>query len=368
MTFLPADFPSLEIPPGLGLITMDRRDRAASLNEREKAALSLSFRAAYIDGLLREAPLAGILGGDLVHGWSANNPNDWVQNWRTSAPEANSWGIPQLILAVRGGETSGERVFMVQGKILDHYGKSAGRNNANGNAGYGSPRGYEFLYKGKLAQRFDFGLITVDGEGKGAFLPEAPPSLELNEAADIEVNPIGAFVYVPSAAAVGADIRSAFVTAWKMALDRGVETMTCDGSGQYLLFVNDAWDLSGVEALKGLYIQTFNRRTIALVLPDSPLLPPYPRFIASPFLEVLLAPSRPVSGAETLKPLDIKFSGGDDFSRALMRGLALYGIPLTDPMPAAEGAEAAEEGKAAVWREFQRFSRGWLSVPIASEP
>ena len=378
MAFVPAGFPSLETPPGVGVITADKRDKAGTLNEREKADLSESYRSAYIDGLFRTFPLAGVLGGDMVHGWPDKNPSGWVQNWRTSAPQANSWGIPALVLAIRGlraeRETaanpesrfpSGGRVFIVRGKLLDHYGKSAGIKGANGDMGYGSPRGYEFLYEGKLAQRFDLGLITVDREGKGVFLPEDPPSLENTPPSDL-----GVFADAPAS---GRDVRSAYITAWMMALDRGIEPMESDGPGQYLSFTEGSWDFPGTESLKGLYIQSFDRRTILLVLPDSSPLPPYPRFIASPFLDVLLSTTKhSLAGGEDLKPLDIKFSGGDEFSRALMKGLALYGIPLTDPVPVTEAAKSGpdngEEGAQESQWEIQRFSRGWISGPPTRAP
>jgi len=343
MTFIPAEFPSLDIPPGVGAITAG--DRTVTLNEGERDVLSRSFRSAYINNLFREAPLTGVLGGDFVHGWPAANPSAWVQNWRSSSQEANSWGIPALILAVRGFQDKREtgRVFIVQGKLLDHYGKSGGINGANGVMGYGAPRGYEFLHEGKLAQRFDFGLITVDQEGHGTFFPESPPSLGLDVPPDI-----GVF------AGALRDLRPAFITAWKMALDRGIGTMIPDGPGRRLSFLESSRDFPGGETLRGLYVQTFNEQSILLVLPCSPVLPPYPRFIASPFLEALLSASR-LPGGENLVPSDSNVSGEDAFFRALLRGLALYGIPLTDPMPV--------PGEVAPWREAQRFSRGWLARP-----
>ena len=142
--------------------------------------------------------------------------------------------------------------------------------------------------------------------------------------------------------------------AWEMAFDRGIETMRPDGPGHYLSFSAESWNFPDGDTLKGLYIQSFNQQTILFVLPDLSILPPYPRFIASPFLEVLLASGHILPGGENLRPLNIRFrGGGGTFTRALMRGLALYGIPLTDPMPVPD-----EEGES--WREVQRFSRGWL--------
>ena len=363
MTFIPAEFPSLVLPPGVGIITTSGLDRAAALSETERTALSDSFRAAYISSRFRQAPLAGVLGGDFVHGWPPVNPYAWVQNWHSSAPQANSWGLPSLVLAIRGfregreieGRETG-RVFIVQGKLLHQYGISGGINGANGIVGYGSPRGYEFLHEGKLAQRFDFGLITVDREGKGSFSPETPPSLGLVPPPDL-----GVFVGSPFSPH---DVRPAFITAWQMALDRGIETMTPDGPGQFIAFFDSSWDFPGGQTLRGFYVQTFNERTILLVLPSSPMLPPYPRFIASPFLEALLsAPRHSLPGAEDLTPLDINFSGEDGFFRALARGLAMYGIPLTDPMPLAENGAAFWGESPASWMEAQRFSRGWLVKP-----
>jgi hypothetical protein len=36
-----------------------------------------------------------------------------------------------------------------------------------------------------------------------------------------------------------------------------------------------------------------------------------------------------------------------------MEGIALYGFPLTDPLPYRAGEDSP-------WQEAQRFSRGWL--------
>ena len=51
MTFIPEEFPSFIIPPGVGVTT------AAVPGGIEREALSGSFRAAYISGLFRGVPL-----------------------------------------------------------------------------------------------------------------------------------------------------------------------------------------------------------------------------------------------------------------------------------------------------------------------
>lgn len=348
LIFLPGAFPSLEIAHGIGFITMDSRDLAVSLDNLEKTALTGTYRRAYADYLLRNAPLDGVLGGDLVHSWPSGDPSGWVQNWRSSAPEINSFGLPSLILAISGAASS--RVFLVQGGIMDYYGRSAGVNGANGKMGYGAPRGYEFFSDGRIAQRFDLGLISVDMAGKGSFYPEDPPSLEFSPSRDI-----GVFAGIPPRG----DISAAFIEACEMALDQGISAMEPDGQGQYIAFSGGSWDIPGGETLKGVFFQSFNRRSILLVLPDSPLLPPYPRYIAPPFIDLLLrAGDYRILGTDGLKALDIKFGGGDALARSLMAGLSYYGIPLTDPV-AVKGGEASSSP----WQAAQRFSRGWLVGP-----
>ena len=361
--FIPASLPSLEPAPGVGYVTRESRDRGSGLSAEERDALLNSFQAAYADNLLRGQALNGVLGGDQVHGWPENSPSGWVQNWQTSAPRPNSWGIPSLVLAIQGVEIlrtmAQDRVFLVHGEILDIYGKSAGVKNANGSAGYGSPRGDEFFYNEGIAQRFDLGLIMADKNGKGTFIVEEAPS----ETEEIPPE-LGAF---PGSRG-GAPVQNAFLTAWKMALDRKADetdTLVPDGPGQYLSF-SEAYILPGLSAaqgmVRGLYIQTFNQGSSVLVLPDSAILPPHVRFLGYSLLQLFLAPEEyAIPGAESLEVLKFSFSGGDGFAGQLMKGFAQFGIPLSDPLP-----RKNEDG---LWEEAQRFSRGWIvrSSPEQSE-
>jgi hypothetical protein len=353
LNYTSASMPALSAAPGVGVVTMERRDRGSALSASEREALADSFKSAYVDGILRGQPITGVLGGDQVHGWPENSPSGWVQNWQTSEPKNNSWGIPSIILAVQSieilTEMAQDRVFMVQGGVLDYYGKSSGIGGANGDRGYGSPRGEEFYYNGSIAQRFEQGLILVDWEGKGSFFPEPPPSDGL-EAPDA----VGAFSSFPPS--YHDAVRDAFLTAWKMALDRNIETMVPDGKGIYLPFSNNPWGIPG-GAVRGLYIQTFNKRTCLLVLPDTLALPRHARFITAPFLDALLFPDDPLPGSEGLEGLNINFSGGDEFFKRFMRGIALYGLPLSDPLP------KRQDDPSRPWLETQRFSRGWLAAP-----
>jgi hypothetical protein len=314
LVFIPADPPALVYAPGVGTIIRETRVPGAPLTSEARVMLQNSFRAAYVDGLLRGLPLAGVLGGDQVHGWPDTNPLGWVQNWRSARPVFNSWGIPSLILAVQGVEASRQRtqsrVFIVDGEILNYYGISAGLNGANGNLGYGSPRGEKFFYNNNsnnsIAQRFDFGLIVIDQEGTGSFLPEEPPSGGLEPPPEL-----GLFPELP----LNENIRDAFLTAWKMAQDRNVEAMVPDGPGQYLSGFSGDPVFSDAGELGGLYVQTFNGRSALLILPEAPGVPLHARFLGSPFLDAFITRE------------------GEDFVRQLMGGISVYGFPLTDPMP-----------------------------------
>jgi hypothetical protein len=143
-----------------------------------------------------------------------------------------------------------------------------------------------------------------------------------------------------------------------MALDRTIDTMIPDDKGVYIPFEyagNDPWGLPlGGEHVKGLYVQTFNQRKALLLLPDAPGLPLHVRFVASPFLDILLFPERySVRGTANLRVLDVQSREGDGFMSRLVQGLALYGLPLSDPLPRRIDQDSP-------WQEAQRFSRGWL--------
>jgi hypothetical protein len=219
--------------------------------------------------------------------------------------------------------------------------------------GYGSPRGEPFFYNNGIAQRFDLGLIVIDKEGKGSFLPGEPPSVGLSP-------PSGTGVFSGAPQTDVERVRDAFFTAWKMALDRNIDALVPDGPGRYFPFSGVFLDSPGSVApengdVKGLYIQTFNRRSAVLVLTESSVLPFHVRFVASPFLDVLLYPDRySPQGSGGLSSMDLRVNGGDDFTRRLLEGISLYGFPLTDPLP-----YTAERNS--TWRETQRFSKGALS-------
>ncbi|MDR2029057.1 MAG: hypothetical protein LBP93_05920 [Treponema sp.] len=347
LRFVPAPFSIPEAAPGVGLVTTEPGDRGAGLNDAEKALLGDSFRAAYLEGLLREDPLMGVLGGDRVHGWPAADPLGWVQNWRSGVNFANSWGIPSLILAVQG--ITRNRAFVVQGPILDLYGRSAGIDGANGIPGYGYPCGNEFFYEGGRAQRFSLGLITVDGEGQGSFTPQTAPSVPASPPPQLGVFPGGSWA-----------LQEDFQSAWNIRMDQNGIAMSPDGPVRRISFSQEPWIINtdtGPVEIRGVYFQTFEGETEALILPESPDLSFRARLLRGPFLDAfLLASSRLLPGAESAKGgrggAGIPQIGAEDrFSQALIQGLSVYGLPLTDPGPRMD-----ED----VLVEAQRFSAGWM--------
>ena len=346
--FVPQAFPLLDIPRTVGVLTTDQTDPSFALSHDERVTLSNSFRFAYIDGLFRSYPLEGVLGGDMVHRWQSGNSSAWAQNWRTSVPFENSWGTPELLLAVQGLNVGQNlrRPFIVQGKLLDLYGRNLPSSGANGNSGYGAPLTYEFLYEGNLAQRFDQGLI-IARDGGNTFFPGAPESLTLPSPSGI-----GEFDNIDDT-----NIRAAFIMAHDMAVDRGMLQLNPDGKGRYLEFLQGSNLLGSTHSLRGVYLQSFNGNSTVFVLLDAPELPPYPRCIGDPFLAVLLSAAKhTVPGGENLPPVITPGTENDDFFSLLMQGFTRYGFPLTDAM------YLPNENKTA-WKEVQRFSLGWLEAP-----
>jgi hypothetical protein len=354
LRFGPAGAVSFEIPPGVGLSGLESGEPA-------DPELNRSFREAYLEGLFRDLPLAGVLGGDLVHSWPPQSPIAWVQNWQGTEEIPNSWGLPSLILAVQS--FSGSRAFIVQGILMDAYGRSAGIGRANGAMGYGTPLGEDFLYEGQAAQRFEKGLLIVetlrdDGHaGRIRFDPaELPPPPEM----------LGVF----AEGLEGEPVSEAFRAAWPLIFDKLASpsgVVTVDAPGAALLFSAAPWQLplgeAGRLSIKGIYIQSLAEGRALLFLSDYSVTGTgetvieaglRARLLVSPFLDALIA-EEALAGSPAPSNLPEE-SGGKRFDR-LLEGFARYGIPLSNPLFRAEGGS---------YTEAQRFSRGWISREIKS--
>jgi hypothetical protein len=315
LEFLPGSFSPPAAAPGVGSITRTQADPLTSLTEDAKRAVTESFRAAYVEGLFRGLSLEGTLGGDQVHSWPPAESLSPTQNWRSRETAPNSWGVPSLVLAVRA--VGREDTHVVRGRILDQYGKSGGKDRANGAAGYGAPLGEEFLYRDGIAQWFDYGLIRVDAAGRGFFEPAESPELP------------------PSAAGpYGGDdgiVREHFQQARQRGAYANLPELRPDAPMRCLDF-----PAAGAMPAGTLYFQTFNRGSVLLLLPQAPDLPFRIRILAGTFLDAFLA-----DAPET------------DLAGRLLRGIDRYGLPLTGAYPEPEGG---------AYREVQRFTRGWIQA------
>jgi hypothetical protein len=313
LEFQSGGFSLPEAAPGVGSLTRDQGDPLARLGDEDKRAVAESFRDAYVGALLRGLPLEGTLGGDLVHSWPSEEPLSLAQNWRSRDTAPTSWGIPSLVLAIRG--MGGGDAYIVRGGILDQYGKSGGRDRANGVAGYGAPLGEEFLSGEGVAQWFERGLIRADASGRGSFEPadarEPPPD--------------GAGRYPGDDGIIGEQFRRA----WRRGLYSNLPELRADDPVRRL-------DLPASDVMPGgtLYVQTFNRGSVLLLLPRIPDLPFQARIVAGAFLDAFLSDGP-----------------AGDLAGRLLRGLERYGPPLTDAYPAPEGGG---------YREAQRFTQGTL--------
>jgi hypothetical protein len=294
--------------PGVGAITRNQEDLLASLTEDEKSAVAESFRRAYAEGLFRGLSLEGTLGGDLVHSWPPAAALCLAQNWRSRETTPNSWGMPSLVLAIRGAGDNA--VHIIHGGILDQYGKSDGRDRLNGVAGYGAPLGDEFFYQDGAAQWFEYGLIRTDAAGISFFEPGSPPAFSPAPYPGMDRN-----------------IEECFQQALRRAAHSNLPDMEADGPAQRLDLEETRSRSAGT-----LYYQTFNRGGILLLLSHFPNIPFQARILAGPFLDMFLGNPEKT-----------------DFEGRLLRGLTRYGFPLTDVYPALNEAS---------FQEAQRFTLG----------
>jgi hypothetical protein len=357
LSFLPQGLPSLTLPSDVGI-----------LSDTFPTTTEAAFGEAYLDGLFRGLSLTGVLGGDRVHPWPAASPTGKIQNWNSSLGAPNSWGIPGLVLALSSLEADAQ-VFIVSGAVLDQYGKSLGVNRANGITGYGIPLGNAYFEDGAACQSFRLGTIKVDSSGSYFFQAVSEEAYQLEDEASDDITDQFNNRRIPP------EVITRFVQAWE-ALP-AYRTYSPDGQITHMRF-SKPWKIEGEGeeySVSGLYLATFNRGRLALVLAEVPGFPLKARYIVPPFLNALLRHQR-IRGAEKLS-----FTGssgsGSSYARALAEGFSLYGIPLSGPLPIerssmldgeAENTPELEEFTAR-FQEAQRFSKGWMIAdPIVKLP
>ncbi len=335
--FIPAAAARPEVPTAIGVLAPVLARRMAS---GDVSILAAAFRAAYIEAIFRGHLLEGALGGDRVTGWLFDAPEAYVQNWRSSTPSPNSWGLPALVLAAR--PVGGDRAFVVRGAVLDAYGRGEGVGGANGVAGYGAPRSDEFPYEGGIAQRFERGLIVVGAEGSRRFDPRGAPY-----AAAAPDGKVGSLGDSPPPRLSAEAIAATFRSAWVSAVDRGFPAAEADGPVRVLPLPavasadapSSAPSVDGEVPAEGskkaaplvpvrlesALVQTFGKSGWALVLPVGAGTSGRACILAPPFLDLLLSEG------------------------SWEAGFGAYGAPLADP--------GLRDGKVA-----QRFSAGWMEA------
>ena len=302
--FIPRD-PSATPPvpspvhPGVGNVSSDASDPVAALSKPEKSQLTLQFRLAFKAAVLRGVPLAGALGGDRIHYWSpgkgARSAGAFSQNLRNPEGRPNSWGLKELVLALR--TFAGRRVFIVDGPLLDAYGRGEGLGGANGIAGYGAPVGEQYRNDSSVSQRFEYGLLSVGDDGKRSFLVEDAPGA-LAETA-------GLSALVGRSEASGstgfpAEAGTEFLASWLAAVNSGLPAAVPDAP----VFLVE----QKAEIAVSAWVQVYGQGAWALVYPlDVKARLSRAILLAPPFLEAFLGAA----------------SWNDAFAE--------YGIPLGDP-------------------------------------
>jgi hypothetical protein len=135
-------------------------------------------------------------------------------------------------------------------------------------------------------------------------------------------------------------------------LIRGGEALIPDAPVEYSPLAS--WPVAPGKGASGLYSQSFNQAAAILALPEIGGLPLGAFLLEGPFLDALLAAgAERLPGAESLQALEPLATARAPLTQALLQGLALYGLPLTESLP-------RKDKETASYREAQRFSQGWM--------
>ena len=357
LSFIFQALPDISIPFGVGIISGISEDETTTFY----TLLEKAFHEAYIQTLLQGIDLAGTMGSDYVDAWPRNEPLSWSQNWIHSEGSQefvqNSWGMPNLVLALgkynsnSGGEISNTMIFTVSGQFLELYGRSAGYNRANGVVGYGYPLEDAYVLQGTAVQRFNRGRMIIDAEGsRFSFQFDAMNSM-LENLNPEEKNRQFSGNNIPE------EVSNAFAHSWAFIFSE--QDGESDGPVIRVAF-SRPWILYAGEeqiTINGFYYKSYNRGKDILVLTDSPQLPCRAYYLGGSILQLILSRRR-LPGILLERPLG-GITGSSGFGRSLAEGFAIYGPPLSNPLPRFnEGGESSEP----LFLETQRFARGWISV------
>ncbi|MCL1927648.1 MAG: hypothetical protein FWG07_02500 [Treponema sp.] len=369
--FISQSLPDLEIPDEVGGRSENPED--------ETGIIRNAFRDAYAEALLRDLKLKGVLGSDRVNPWPETAPESWSQNWTNEETNPNSWGIDNLVLALGKFEPLAELtekenafayVFSVHGPILDMYGKSAGYNRTNGITGYGIPLGEVFYLNGTAVQRFSRGRMIIAPEGSRFSFEDDFFTFTLENIEPEEFDREFGGRNIPL------DVSNAFIYTWAFFISE--KEGTSDGPIVKVSF-SKPWTIEAGEGsitIKGFYYKSYNKSNDVLVLIDSEQLPLRAHYLYGSFLKAVLS-NKPLQGMGTQKKLGAGTGAG--LGRSLTDGFAIYGPPLSDPLPlpVSKIRELSpttfndfaiyDDPSVLLFMEAQRFARGWIAIKPSEE-
>ena len=355
LSFIFQALPDITIPSGVGMTSDIPAEDAAIYN----TVLENAFKEAYLQALFQGLELTGIMGSDYANPWPRNEPLSWIQNWLITENSqdnmTNSWGIPNLVLALgryynpSGREINNTMIFTVSGIILDMYGRSAGYNRANGVVGYGYPLEDVYFFRGAAVQRFNRGRMIINREGsRFSFQADIMNSLLVNLNPEEKNRQFGGN-NIPE------EVTNAFAHSWAFIFSEQ------DGESDSPLIrvaFSRPWIIyAGLEQIiiNGFYYKSYNRGNDILVLTDSPQLPRRAYYLGGSILQLILSRRR-LPGILMERPLG-SAAGSGGLGRSLAEGFAIYGPPLSNPLPR---LNESEENSQALFQEAQRFARGWI--------
>lgn len=268
-----------------------------------------AFQQAYERALLSFIPLTGVLGADKLHRWT-NKSRDGktitalVQNWQSSVPLVNGWGLPSLVLGMDG--ENGGAVYAIIPPILDIFSQNRGNGRTAGLAGYGKPVTGAFLLRDGsgyvFGQRFSAayitGILNEKGFSQGNVILEAAPSMAIVPRKEVGLKAEG-------------DVEEGFRKAWLKALDQGIFQPGFgipDGNVRSMDVILSGQPNS-LENRTQFFFQTFDRARWAIVQPLGPSSSSF--IIEPPFIDIFLRLHA-------------------DAGTAIAKALSVYGFPMAD--------------------------------------
>ncbi|WP_304224677.1 hypothetical protein [Gracilinema caldarium] len=316
------------------------------------AQVKTAFQQEYERSLLSFIPLTGVLGADKLHRWT-NKSRDGktitalVQNWQSSVPLANGWGLPSLVLAMDAED--GGAVYAIFPPILELLSQNRGNGRTAGLAGYGKPvtgsfllrEGSGYAFGQRFSTAFITGILNEKGFSQGNVILESAPSLNTVPSKEVGLKAEG-------------DVEEGFRKVWLKALDQGIFQPGFGIPDGYVSGQTDSID----SQIKFVF-QTFDKARWAIV-----------QLLGTSKQSFIIEPPF----------MDIFLNLHSDTGTAIAKALSVYGFPMADSyaLPLAYLIQqpaiktALEQAVKAVHPYepvmVQRYQRGlWVAFPSNAE-